>query len=1442
MGILGSNNNRPQRSGGILGRKKREEGERYAAQLRTFPDVFDPMQVQENIKSRFSAPEPIIPKTLLESATEEARANSINPLVRSGVLHSVVQPKSTLPTFEDTILKASMDNRSPTEKWLDDRRASRREEWESKPEGSIARNFLVNVDPLTDLIDRFQTLPVVSAFQRGSGGTFTAPETGPEWVNKSAEIIGNIAGGAANMRGAGISPIDDFLYLGRGASQTAAQRVPQLSGPVARRAVEGVVGGGAAGAVDSALRGETDLQDIATSAGLGAVTGGIGDVALGGLSDAARKVIYRYRQKTPAKPAEPTLGLPEPRQRGNANSVETPDVITPEYTFQLPRPSQGTLQRLDNVMQGRADLQVIDDEIRQLQASYDRAVVDEYNYLKQSMQDRGGVQQGQLQRDFDGNVTGRAGRISNNPLWYQEYFAANGKTPSNRELFRLARERVDNGFRDEAGDVPSWRVQNGFDENLAALQDVRSTLTQSLRELDPAINITDSPLKSTELSFNRQRPAATKTDDLPKAPESPMTPVPEDVSVPPAPDLPAADSSMGVSAFGQKKKYTNPEDTRQYIATKTEREPIDISKMADDFYTKNVDNLQRINDFDKYIEKQIGRKLNGDERAYYLALNQRGADMTARHILTERLVDSQGRVIGKSLKDISSQIPSNPTTYDNFKDYLIARHAITRMGRGETVYPKKANMTIERVEQKVADYESRYPEFTKIAAELDQWNDTLGRAWLVDTGLVPESMYSAWREANPAWIPNQRKFTELEKRQRATGARRGFGNQNNPVKKYSPTGSEREIIDPFESLIEYTDRYVKTARRNEVMQAIYRQLLKHPDELDGFATVLRREKLEPEAMGPEGMTGLLDELDDEYDKAFLKKNDLEKDNVISALVDGERVYMRVEDPEFLDALVSLKPQARNAVIEAARKVTDTMKILTTGINPIFGLTRNIFRDIPEAYIYSKTTDNPFRYAWDVLEGFISVFADGASGAVGNSRALQKVTPQSFRRFLDKQAKLYKDYKALGGGHSSPAAANRDLLAQSKRELLPQQRKGVRAITERGWAALENLNNALESGPRLGEFKRSRQAGNDTYGSRVKGIFEAQDITTNFKRHGQVVKDADAVIPYLNAAVQGLDKLLRAFKDRPPAVVAKALGAIAAPTIALYALNYNNPDYQKLNNYTKDNFYLIPTEDGKFLKIPKPRELGVPFGGLLERSMRAWFEDDPEAFRDFAETAATMFTPPGLPVVDIVKGDMAGAALRPLRDTVAGPLVEIASNENFTGAPIVPGYLENLSPEMQYDANTSEIGKYIGDLMNVSPKQVDHLIRSYTGVIGQLGLPATTQGATIEDTLTKQVTADSVFSTDASSHFYELKEKLDTMYADAKHTGVAPKGYNDEARKYLNDVASQLSDYTKAIREIDNSTTLSSEEKKEYKRQLTDQRNELARQAYEAVRDFMKGSE
>ena len=160
------------------------------------------------------------------------------------------------------------------------------------------------------------------------------------------------------------------------------------------------------------------------------------------------------------------------------------------------------------------------------------------------------------------------------------------------------------------------------------------------------------------------------------------------------------------------------------------------------------------------------------------------------------------------------------------------------------------------------------------------------------------------------------------------------------------------------------------------------------------------------------------------------------------------------------------------------------------------------------------------------------------------------------------------------------------------------------------------------------------------------------------------------------------------------------------------------------DYIKDNNFLLPKGDGTFIKIPKPRELGVMFGSSVERTMRAWQDEDPEAFTRFGETVKTNF-------------------MFPTRSIIA-PLNDVRANKNFIGAPVVSGAVSRLSPQFQYDEKTSEPAKFLGGVLKQSPQQIDYLAKSYLGVIGQLGIPATTKNASVLGTLKKQVTADPGF--------------------------------------------------------------------------------------------------
>jgi hypothetical protein len=865
--------------------------------------------------------------------------------------------------------------------------------------------------------------------------------------------------------------------------------------------------------------------------------------------------------------------------------------------------------------------------------------------------------------------------------------------------------------------------------------------------------------------------------------------------------------ALGITPFSKAGEYDNlSTDTKSQLVSKTKSESTTIPEKINEFYMKMVDNLQPINQFDKEVESVVGRPLNPSEKAYMQALNSRGSDMIARHIVMDSMVDQSGNVIGPSLMSITKEIPKGKLV--DFEDYLINKDAAGRMEKGINVFDKKLQMTPEKARAKVAEYEAKYPQFKEISEKLYDFKNKFGKAWLADAGgmFTPEQ-WDAMVKENPVHVPMRRQFSEIEKTSQGQ-AKRGFANQSNPIKK--AVGSQRKIISPIESIIEDIDRYVKTAKRNQVMQTVIRNIQRDPEAFKGYAEIVEQPpKLHDVTKGEitgENIDDVLNRFNENFDQA-LRKPDLTRGNIVRGYIDGKPVYLKVNDPQFLQALTNLSPQAQNAVVRAIGNVTHMMKTLTTGINPVFSLTRNIFRDIPTAYANSKTTSNPIIFARDLLEAFVQSLGNG---------------------------KLYRDFKAIGGGHSSSISADRNLLAQSKNKIL-QRKTTIPGLVKKGlktvYHGIENFNNALETAPRLAEYKRITQSGGNDLESKIKALFEANDVTVNFNRYGDVGKQLDAFFPYMNAALQGLDKFVRAYKDNPVKATAKSFAAVTIPTIVLYAINHNDPNYQKLSNYVKDNYFLIPMGNGKFFKIPKSREIGVPFGSMVERVLRQWWDKDPEGFRDFSTTVINAFAPPG--VGSAINDVQQNQIPNPLKDTIAGPLVDLAANRDFANRLIVPGDLQKLSPQNQYDQNTSEIAKKLGQITGFSPKQLDFLAKSYLGGVAQFGIPANTKGKSIWDTLQGLVTADPAYSNDIARYFYDAKTKYDQQKADAQKQGTV----SDTAGldKFLTSVSNNIAKIRKQMDYIQNDKTLSDEQKQSQLRELQNQMNDMQLQALNSIK-------
>lgn len=301
--------------------------------------------------------------------------------------------------------------------------------------------------------------------------------------------------------------------------------------------------------------------------------------------------------------------------------------------------------------------------------------------------------------------------------------------------------------------------------------------------------------------------------------------------------------------------------------------------------------------------------------------------------------------------------------------------------------------------------------------------------------------------------------------------------------------------------------------------------------------------------------------------------------------------------------------------------------------------------------------------------------------------------------------------------------------------------------------IEFINQLTEMAPRVSEFNYVLEKTGDVQ----KALRASQEVTVNFSRGGDVAKQLEPYVPYFNASVQGIDRFVRAFDvihDTQGAMkrMAKAGLVITLPAIASYIMCMMDDEekYKSLDQRTKDTNFIFPLEGDKYLKIPKSREVGVLFATLFERTLA-------KDFRGFGGVIATNFFP-----------------VNPFENNIFAPaVINLPMNKDFAGRTIVPDYMKKYSPRYQYDDNTSEISKALGNIANVSPKQIDYIAKSYFGIVSQLLLPATTgrQGAVegIKKVAVNPFVADTAFSSQPMTNFYEALSKAERVKADQSLT-------------------------------------------------------------------------
>lgn len=531
-------------------------------------------------------------------------------------------------------------------------------------------------------------------------------------------------------------------------------------------------------------------------------------------------------------------------------------------------------------------------------------------------------------------------------------------------------------------------------------------------------------------------------------------------------------------------------------------------------------------------------------------------------------------------------------------------------------------------------------------------------------------------------------------------------------------------------------------------------------------------------------------------------NKAKTDNTFNVWENGEKVTYETT-PELIQTMRMLDKDQSNMVAKILSYPANWLRAGAT-LSPEFIL-RNPVRDMIGASIYSK-------------HGFIPVVD----------------TFKGLALFL-KKGELYWDYMKSGAAHAAMVSLDRDYLGGQLRDIMSRDSK-VTKLIKNPLEVLRAMSEATEMATRLAEFDNARKGytgiGNRLFGKDRKPLtareaaLESRDITLDFSRKGSHTKKANQVIAFFNATIQGADKMARAFKEDPRGMTVKTMLYITLPSILLWYMNKDDERYQELPQWEKDTFWIIPGKENMY-RVPKPFEAGVLFGTSFERMLQ-YFDDAKNnrksvGFKGFGDRVIDSLAPSFMPTAMI-------------------PVVEAMTNYSlFRQRNIIPQSQENLPARLQYGANTSELAKFVGDKINVSPYIVDNTIRGYGGGLAGLGLSGidAATGAKENNASKKWYEAPGLRgftvapyqSSDSVQRVYDDYKEQEKLHNEFKLTGQRPEGYDAKEFAKLKNASDSLKGLNKASKAIINNERMSGEQKRDQLDKINMRKANIARSVY-----------
>lgn len=1121
-------------------------------------------------------------------------------------------------------------------------------------------------------------------------------------------------------------------------------------------------------------------QNVAFQAGLGAV----GDAALGGVGSAIRQL--SKRNNIPDEIVEKELlALPEPKQRGNANQTETPDVMNipegprglPEPQYQPTKARTGT--RANPARQKYEELIRVANsqnftpgrEAEELQELWGRMAGPEdpgLDDLIVQAYDPRSVNADALNRGRSAQAAGAGPNVQPSP---KPEVTGQAALPKEKVgVFRQV-QKARQELNPEEG-LPSTpprvrdRVVSFMEEQEAGarerLKQARNRVSSLPADIykDYAIigasKIVKGTVKFSDWSeqmvreFGEEiRPRLREVYEQSKG-------------------YVQAQTKQATTALEFARGGGNIETFRKKIDRTATKKKASFQETFDKLRTQFVDDLAP---FDRLEKNVKGKVSSAEESLYKTARLFRGSATKANDVVATRIAP------------IIDNVEKAGYQAEELGDYALAIHARDVNARGI-----KSGFTDAEIQDVIQRYENTPMEQSR--QELTQINNDLLND-LVDSGVIARETLETLQARYPNYVPLFREMDE-DTVEFGKGLSKAMANVSDPIKALK--GSEKPVIDPLENMVKNVFQSVNAAERNRVAQ----QLSKLANNV-GAEDFVR--KLEP-------------------DEAVGRKN------VVTVRENGEGVKYEVQ-PEVYKAMLGLDAESSNLLTRIMQKPAALLRAGAT-LTPEFSL-RNPVRDIIQAYIVSNSGFNPVRdFPISLLE------------VVKGNRGIRI----NGRQFTE-PSELYSQWLQDNAGYGNIVSMDRNVHREAIERVVkqPTSKKVTNILTGKSLISLlRKIADTTESATKLGEYRAALRSGT----SRPEAAYRSRDIM-DFSRAGVSTREINKTVAFLNANIQGKSKITRAIRENPVGVTARAVKMITLPTIAVFvaqktlanekqkAIIDDAPDWQR------NTFWLIPVPGtDQVARIPKPFDLSPIFANLPERVLKYVFENDPRAFEGFVgDSLGEMSLPIMMSgLLPIVEGMADYSFFRqsniiPQREgnlefgdqyDINTPASARGIAKGFETVTKGKGLFKNFSSPRVVDNTIQGLTAGLGGYANDA---IDFFVKDLAS-----GGPEKPKKDISQKPLARAFLVNQQGSGKSMDRLYTERERLTKARGSARLKDG--KFEEEELYQAVNTATAQIGELSKVMREIEGTKTMSGAEKKEVLDKLTRARNEVARKTMEIL--------